>query len=88
MSRTPRGEWWQSYFDARYLLEYEPLFDLERDRREVARLIEILELPDGARILDPNSRKNVEMQHSISGRSLETCCNSTARRFTSPTLTA
>jgi SAM-dependent methyltransferase len=46
------GEWWQSYFDDRYLLEYEPLFDLARDRREVGRLIEILELPVGARILD------------------------------------
>jgi SAM-dependent methyltransferase len=45
-------DWWASYFDERYLLEYEPLFDLARDRREVARLIEILELPVGARILD------------------------------------
>ena len=32
--------------------EYEPLFTLERDRREVSRLLEILGLPDGARILD------------------------------------
>lgn len=47
-----RGEWWQSYFDAQYLLEYEPLFSLERDRREVSRLIEVLGLPVGARILD------------------------------------
>ena len=46
------SDWWRSYFDERYLLEYEPLFDLERDRHEVARLIEILELPVGARILD------------------------------------
>ncbi|HVX40539.1 MAG TPA: methyltransferase domain-containing protein [Gemmatimonadaceae bacterium] len=45
-------EWWQSYFDAQYLLEYEPLFDLERDRHEVARLMEVLGLPSGARILD------------------------------------
>ena len=45
-------EWWQSYFDAQYLLEYEPLFDLERDRHEVARLMEVLALPSGARILD------------------------------------
>jgi SAM-dependent methyltransferase len=54
--RTPgapaASEWWQSYFDAHYLLEYEPIFRLERDRREVARLLEILELPVGARILD------------------------------------
>jgi len=47
-----RSEWWQSYFDAQYLLEYEPLFSLERDRHEVARLLEVLALPVGARILD------------------------------------
>jgi ubiquinone/menaquinone biosynthesis C-methylase UbiE len=46
------SEWWASYFDAQYLKEYEPLFALERDRREAARLIEILELPSGSRILD------------------------------------
>ncbi|HEX5437485.1 MAG TPA: class I SAM-dependent methyltransferase [Gemmatimonadaceae bacterium] len=52
--RRGRGhtEWWQSYFDAHYLLEYEPLFSLERDRRETARLIELLGLPVGARVLD------------------------------------
>src|SRR5262249_31200547 len=42
----------QSYFDSQYLLEYEPLFALERDRREVARLIDLLGLPTGSRILD------------------------------------
>jgi len=46
------ADWWKSYFDAQYLLEYEPIFDLVRDRREVARLIEILALPSGARVLD------------------------------------
>jgi len=46
------GEWWASYFDAQYLLEYEPIFDLARDRREVGRLIELLGLPTDARILD------------------------------------
>lgn len=51
MSSNP-PEWWTSYFDEHYLLEYEPLFDLERDRQEVARLIEVLGLPVGARILD------------------------------------
>jgi SAM-dependent methyltransferase len=53
--RTPRradAEWWRTYFDARYLLEHEPIFRLERDRREVARLIELMALPVGARILD------------------------------------
>ncbi len=44
--------WWQQHFDAQYLQEYEPLFDPEQDRREVARLIELLGLPSGARILD------------------------------------
>jgi SAM-dependent methyltransferase len=53
---TPRaaraGDWWASYFDAGYLKEFEPLFTLERDRREVARLLEVLALPAGSRILD------------------------------------
>jgi ubiquinone/menaquinone biosynthesis C-methylase UbiE len=46
------NEWWATYFDAQYLREYDPLFTLERDRQEVARLMEILELPSGARVLD------------------------------------
>jgi SAM-dependent methyltransferase len=48
----PDLDWWTTYFDAQYLLEYEPIFDLARDRREVARLIDILALPVGARVLD------------------------------------
>ena len=35
-----RSEWWESYFDAQYLLEYEPIFTFERDRREVSRLLD------------------------------------------------
>lgn len=50
--RSAPGEWWETHFDAHYLLEYEPLLSLERDRREVARLIEVLGLPSGARLLD------------------------------------
>ncbi|HEY9230344.1 MAG TPA: class I SAM-dependent methyltransferase, partial [Gemmatimonadaceae bacterium] len=50
--RAQPGDWWQSYFDDQYLLEYEPLFALERDRQEVARVIDLLGLPSGARILD------------------------------------
>ena len=46
------AEWWTTYFDAQYLREYEPLFTLERDRQEVARLMEIMGLPSGARVLD------------------------------------
>ena len=48
---APR-EWWESHFDRHYLLEYEPLFTLERDRAEAARLIDVLALPVGARVLD------------------------------------
>jgi SAM-dependent methyltransferase len=53
-SPKPPGaaDWWATYFDAHYLAEYEPLFTEARDRREVARLTEILALPAGARILD------------------------------------
>jgi len=46
------ANWWADYFDAQYLLEYEPLFSPQRDRAEVARLIDVLGLPSGARILD------------------------------------
>ena len=46
------SEWWATYFDAHYLLEYDPIFTPARDRREVARMIEILGLPAGARVLD------------------------------------
>jgi ubiquinone/menaquinone biosynthesis C-methylase UbiE len=45
-------DWWQRYFDAGYLREYEPLFSLEEDRHQVARLLELLGLPSGARVLD------------------------------------
>jgi ubiquinone/menaquinone biosynthesis C-methylase UbiE len=50
--RRPPKEWWESYFDAQYLLEYEPIFSPARDRADVARLIEILGLAAGERILD------------------------------------
>lgn len=49
--RRPK-EWWESYFDAQYLLEYEPIFSPTRDRADVARLIEILGLPADERLLD------------------------------------
>lgn len=45
-------EWWESAFDAHYLLEYGPLFTPERDRHEARRVIELLGLPIGARVLD------------------------------------
>jgi len=34
------------------LHEYEPLFDLTQDRKEVARLLDLMALPSGARVLD------------------------------------
>jgi SAM-dependent methyltransferase len=46
------ADWWATYFDEQYLLEYEPIFQLTQDRREVARLMELLELPSGSRVLD------------------------------------
>jgi ubiquinone/menaquinone biosynthesis C-methylase UbiE len=46
------ADWWASQFDTQYLREYQPLFTPERDRHEVARLVELLELPAGARVLD------------------------------------
>jgi len=45
-------EWWESAFDAHYLLEYGPLFTPEHDRHEVARVVELLGLPVASRILD------------------------------------
>ena len=45
-------EWWESYFDAQYLLEYGPIFSPARDRADVARLIELVGLPAGERLLD------------------------------------
>jgi len=50
--RRTSPEWWQTYFDAQYLLEYEPLFRLERDLQEVARLLELIGAPSGSRVLD------------------------------------
>jgi SAM-dependent methyltransferase len=45
-------DWWESYFDENYLLEFEPLFDESINRAQVTRLLELLELPDGASVLD------------------------------------
>ncbi|MDZ7630424.1 MAG: M14 family zinc carboxypeptidase [Gemmatimonadaceae bacterium] len=51
-ARKAETPWWENYFDESYLLEFEPLFDETINRAEVTRLMEILELPDGAAILD------------------------------------
>ena len=50
--QQPSSDWWATYFDAHYLLEFQPVFSPARDREEVARLIDLLALPSGARILD------------------------------------
>jgi SAM-dependent methyltransferase len=52
LSKQRQGDWWTSYFDAQYLLEYEPIFTPERDRSEVARILDVLGLAAGSRILD------------------------------------
>ncbi len=52
ISAKNAAAWWATYFDQQYLLEYEPLFSLEKDRHEVARLIELTGLHLGARVLD------------------------------------
>ena len=44
--------WWATYFDAGYLREYAPLFDAGEARAQVGRLLELLALPTGARVLD------------------------------------
>lgn len=49
---TTNTPWWATHFDAQYLHEYEPLFDQAQDRQEVARLLEVLSLPSGSRVLD------------------------------------
>jgi SAM-dependent methyltransferase len=49
---TADSAWWTTYFDENYLLEFEPLFEESINRAEVTRLMELLELPAGAAILD------------------------------------
>jgi SAM-dependent methyltransferase len=51
-ARKGSTEWWSHYFDVEYLRQYAPLFTLERDRRDVARVMELLGLPAGSRLLD------------------------------------
>lgn len=46
------AEWWRDYFDAQYLIEYEPIFTPERARRDVRRVVELLGLPVDSRVLD------------------------------------
>jgi SAM-dependent methyltransferase len=91
--RAKTAEWWADYFDADYLREYEPLFTLERDRREVARIIEVLGLPAGARLLDVpcgqgrHAHLLAEAGFQVDGFDLSTDLLTRARaRGTGPTL--
>jgi SAM-dependent methyltransferase len=49
---APPKDWWRSYFDAGYLDEYSPVFNLVEEREQVSRLTELLALPHGSRVLD------------------------------------
>lgn len=44
--------WWRTYFDETFFHLHEDLFPEEESRYEVAAILELLGLPDGARILD------------------------------------
>ena len=53
MSGPPRPRaWWRSHFDDAYFRLHDPLFPEEESRREVAAMLELLGLPQGARVLD------------------------------------
>ena len=52
MPHEPALDWWTSYFDDDYLLEHQPMFTERRTRREVARVLDVLGAPLGARLLD------------------------------------
>ena len=45
-------DWWATYFDDEYLVEFAPLFTPDGDRHEVAALLDALALPVGGRLLD------------------------------------
>lgn len=49
---TPPGDWWRSYFDGGYVNEYSPVFNLVTEREQVMRLMELMALPSGSRVLD------------------------------------
>ncbi|MDQ6828862.1 MAG: methyltransferase domain-containing protein [Gemmatimonadota bacterium] len=52
MRKESAAQWWKTYFDADYLDEFGPLMGLEYTRRQVSRLVDVLGLPVGARLLD------------------------------------
>jgi SAM-dependent methyltransferase len=84
--RRPR-EWWETHFDAQYLLEYQPIFSERGDRREVSRLIDVLGLPIGARLLDApcgqgrHARVLVEAGYDVTGLDYSRDLLAAARRY-------
>lgn len=54
MSDPNTGEtpWWRTYFDEAFFHLHLPLFTEADSRREVAAMVEMLGLPEGARVLD------------------------------------
>jgi ubiquinone/menaquinone biosynthesis C-methylase UbiE len=46
------SNWWRTYFDEEYFRQHDALFSERTSRREVAGMMELLALPDGARVLD------------------------------------
>lgn len=44
--------WWRGYFDDAYFQLHDPLFPESESRREVGAMLELLGLPQGARVLD------------------------------------
>lgn len=52
MSAHGSGEWWEEYFDRTFVRIYRDFLTPERTAREVEGIVEILGLPQGARVLD------------------------------------
>jgi len=46
------SSWWRTYFDDEYFRQHDPLFSSERSRREVAGMLNLIGLAQGARVLD------------------------------------
>jgi ubiquinone/menaquinone biosynthesis C-methylase UbiE len=80
------AEWWESYFDALYLTEHAPLFGERRERKFVGRLIDLMALPLGSRVLDcpcgqgRHSRLLAEAGYRVAGLDFSRHLLSTARR--------
>lgn len=52
MSEGGDAPWWKDYFDRDFVHLYRPFLTPERTRGEVAGIVEMLDLPSGARVLD------------------------------------